>query len=520
MRRVAYAEGLELRMLPSAGSTASSALAISAEVAQASDRDGSGIVITPQVIIDGQTAPGATVRLAQTPRGSIRETTTADAQGNYRLSLNLREGQRTFRLTATERDQTASTTLTVLRGDAVIDANAVLLNAIRAAGASPTEASRDGAMVMVAVYDAVDAVDKIAQPYKIKLAAAPGTSAVAASAAAARTVLDSLFPSQSSTFAAMLQEELATVPNARARTEGVRLGDRAGDAILTLRANDGSSTPTDYSPSGRPGTWVPTPPDFAPAVTPQWGSVTPWALVSGSQFLPPPPPAIDSPQYAAELNQVEALGEATSTVRTPEETASARLWSDQTGTTFTPPGHWNLIGEEAAMERPASLASNARTFALLDMALADAGIAGWNAKFTYNTWRPVTAIRNGDDGLNPGVTANPTWTPLWPTPAFPAYVSGHSTFSAAAAAVLTSIYGPNFAFTDAGDPSLENAPQRFASFEDAAAQSGMSRILGGIHFMSDNVAGLALGAEVGQYVLQHEALHARGITNSESTRMA
>jgi membrane-associated phospholipid phosphatase len=140
------------------------------------------------------------------------------------------------------------------------------------------------------------------------------------------------------------------------------------------------------------------------------------------------------------------------------------------------------------------------------MALADAGIAAWDAKYAYDTWRPVTAIRAGDGGVNPLVTADPTWTPLWSTPAFPSYISGHSTFSAAAAAVLDATYGTHFAFIDPGDPSRGLPPRSFAGFDQAAQEAGMSRIYGGIHFLSDNLAGLSVGGEVGRYVLENELL--------------
>jgi membrane-associated phospholipid phosphatase len=233
--------------------------------------------------------------------------------------------------------------------------------------------------------------------------------------------------------------------------------------------------------------------------------VTPFALTSGSQFQPPPPPVITSAQYAQEVNQVEAIGGTTSTDRTPDETALARFWSDLPGT-FDPPGHWNQITEVAALMTKSNLENSARAFALVDIALADAGIEAWNVKYLYNTVRPVTVIRDGADGVNPQITADPTWTPLWNTPAFPSYISGHSTFSAAAAATLTSIFGDNFSFSDSGDPTESLTPRHFTSFEAAAQEAGISRIYGGIHFMSDNLEGLQIGGEVGQYVVQHELL--------------
>ncbi len=222
-------------------------------------------------------------------------------------------------------------------------------------------------------------------------------------------------------------------------------------------------------------------------------------MTSGAQFQPPPPPAITSALFAQEVNQVEVLGGADSTVRTPDQTALARFWSDLAGT-FDPPGHWNQIAEIAAVANHSSLEDSARALALVDMALADAGIEAWGVKYVYNTARPVTIIRDGADGVNPQVASDPSWTPLWSTPAFPSYISGHSTFSAAAATVLDSLYGTRFSFSDPGDPSLQLAPRAFANFDQAAEEAGMSRVYGGIHYMSDNVDGLEVGGEVGQYV--------------------
>ena len=201
---------------------------------------------------------------------------------------------------------------------------------------------------------------------------------------------------------------------------------------------------------------------------------------------------------------VEMLGGTTSTIRTADQTAIARFWSDLPGT-FDPPGHWNQITEIAAIMSKTNLENSARAFVLVDVALTDAGIEAWNVKYTNNTVRPVTVIRDGADGVNPLITADSTWTPLWNTPAFPSYISGHSTFSAAAA-VLTSIYGDHFAFTDPGDPTENLTPRHFTSFAAAAQEAGISRIYGGIHFMSDNIYGLQVGDEVGQYVVQHELL--------------
>jgi hypothetical protein len=298
---------------------------------------------------------------------------------------------------------------------------------------------------------------------------------------------------------------LSAIPAGRRRDRGIALGTSVAEQVRALRSHDGSSMNVHYIPGTDPSDWVPTPPAYAPAVDPQWGDVTPFALTGPSQFRPPPPPAITSAQYAQEVNQVEELGGTTSTVRTPDETALARFWSDLPST-FDPPGHWNQITEIAAIMSRSNLEESARAFALVDIALADAGIEAWNVKYTDNTVRPVTVIRDGADGVNPLIAADPTWTPLWNTPAFPSYISGHSTFSAAAATALDSIFGDEFSFSDPGDPTEGLAPRHFTSFDQAAQEAGMSRIYGGIHFLSDNVYGLQVGGEVGRYVVQHELL--------------
>ncbi len=415
----------------------------------------------------------------------------------------------TTRLTARVAGATgaaSSPVLTVTRANQAIVWNSIALQAVRDAREQAPDSSRDYAIVALSVYDAVNAIElRYAEYGSVKAAVAPGTSAAAAAAAAAETALAGLFPSQSAMFAAELTATLGAIPAGPRRDRGIALGRAMADQILALRSHDGSNVKVNYAPGTGPGDWVPTPPAYAPAVDPQWGNVTPFALSSGSQFQPPSPPAINSAEYAQEVNQVEALGGANSAVRTAEQTAIARFWSDLPGT-FDPPGHWNQITEIAAIKAGSDLEQSARAFALVDIALADAGIEAWDVKYTDNTVRPVTVIRDGADGVNPGIMADPTWSPLWNTPAFPSYISGHSTFSAAAAAALDSIFGDSFSFNDPGDPTEGLALRHFTSFDQAAQEAGMSRIYGGIHFMSDNVYGLQVGGEVGRYVAQHELL--------------
>jgi PAP2 superfamily len=467
-------------------------------------------VAPSRIVVTGQTAPGVTVWLSQTNASGKHRTiakTHADAQGAWQVTMHCGLGTTALTARVVNPEGTpSSASLSVTRANQAIVWNSIALQAVRNAKEQAPDSSRVYAIVALSVYDAVNAIDhRYAEYGGMRAAVVPGTSASAAAAAAAETAVASLFPGQSAMLSAELTATLSAIPAGRGRNLGTALGTNVAAQILALRSHDGSSVKVNYVPGTGPGDWVPTPPAYAPAVDPQWGNVTPFALASASQFQPPPPPAITSAEYAQEVNQVEMLGGTTSTVRTPDETALARFWSDLPGT-FDPPGHWNQITEIVAIKTGSNLEQSARAFALVDIALADAGIEAWNVKYTYNTVRPVTAIRDGADGVNPLITSNPTWTPLWNTPAFPSYISGHSTFSSAAAAALDSIFGSHFSFTDPGDPTEDLVPRHFASFDQAAQEAGMSRIYGGIHFMSDNVYGLQVGGEDGQYVVQHELL--------------
>lgn len=207
-----------------------------------------------------------------------------------------------------------------------------------------------------------------------------------------------------------------------------------------------------------------------------------------------------------------SLGSVNSTTRTPDQTQIALFWADGAGTA-TPAGHWNRIATDVLLDRSASLLENARTMTLLNLAMADAGIASWDAKYYCDLWRPIDAIRKADQDGNESTVADPTWIPLLKTPPFPSYTSGHSTFSGAAASVLTALLGDNVTFTSSIDP--QNAPsqrplaegqhfsRQFTNFNQAAAEAGMSRICGGIHFGLDKTAGQNQGAQVGELVFQY-----------------
>jgi hypothetical protein len=380
----------------------------------------------------------------------------------------------------------------------VLDWNKIALQAIQQDGSAPTVASRALAMTQAAVYDAVNAVEG-APGYYVSQTAPAGASPVAAVAAAAQRMLSYLYPAQTATFDTALSASLAKVPDGQAKTDGVNVGRSTADAIIALRAHDGFDAYVTYDGGTAPGQWQPTAPMFMAALDPQWATLEPFVMTSPSQFRPAGPPALDSQAWADALNEVKTYGSATSTARTADQTQIARFWADNVGT-VTPPGHWNQIAEQAAQAQGLDLAEQARLFAELDLTMGDAAIVAWDAKYTYGAWRPIAAIQAADTAGNPNVQADATWTPLLVTPNFPEYVSGHSTFSAAAAAVLSAYFGDNYHFTT-GSPGLANVTRSFASFAAAAAEAGQSRIYAGIHFQFSNQEGQAAGRALADYVL-------------------
>jgi len=221
-----------------------------------------------------------------------------------------------------------------------------------------------------------------------------------------------------------------------------------------------------------------------------------------SFFRPPGPPALDSQRWVDDYNEVKALGALVGSSRTAEQTEIALFWADGAGTE-TPPGHWNSIAQRVSATRGNTIAENARLFALLNIAMADAAICAWDAKYTYDFWRPVTAIHNGDADGNPATVPDPTWGSLIATPPFPDYVSGHSTFSSAAAAVLAAFYHTDHVMFATQSDALPGVMRRFHAFSAAAREAALSRLYGGIHYRSANEDGFVAGQLIGEWTVTH-----------------
>jgi hypothetical protein len=374
----------------------------------------------------------------------------------------------------------------------VVRWNEAVLTSIKAEKTPPPVAARNLALVHIAAYDSVALATGDYRPLRSTVRPPAGADPAAAVAVAAHRVLIDLYPSRVATLDAVLDATLDGVPEGPAKSRGVEFGQAVAEQLLKGRAGDTKvASQHSYKPSEIEGRWRSTPPGHAAPLLPGWGNIKPFAVADPSKFRPPGPPKLDSEAYKTSFRTVRSLGSTTSTDRTKDQTEIARFWEDGVGT-VTPPGHWNRIAQSLAAEKKLGLGESARLFALLNVAMADASIVCWDCKFRFDVWRPVTAIRE----------VEPTWEPLLPTPPFPAYTSGHSSFSGSAAAALSSFFGTDRVRFSSTSDGLPGVTRSFDSFRAAAEEAGMSRIYGGIHWMFDNTDGLAGGREIAEHVAE------------------
>jgi hypothetical protein len=391
--------------------------------------------------------------------------------------------------------------------DPVLRWNDAVLTSIKVEKTPPPVAARNLALVHVAVYDSVALATGEYRPLRTALEAPVGADPLAASASAAHRVLVDLYPRRAAEFDAVLEDTLGHVPEGRARTRGTELGRAVSEQLLRWRSGDAKvSIHHTYKPGEGAGRWRATPPGYAEPLLPGWAKVPNFVVADAARFRPPGPPALDSQAYATSLKLVRAIGSVTSTERTKDQTEIARFWADGDGT-VTPPGHWNRIARGLAVEKKLKLMESARLFGMLNVALADASVVCWDCKYRFDFWRPVTALRELDK----------EWMPLLPTPPFPAYTSGHSSFSGAAATALASFFGTDRVRFSSTSDGLPGVTRSYESFSSAAEEAGMSRIYGGIHWTFDNTDGLACGREVAKHITQRHfiAAGARGATPME-----
>jgi hypothetical protein len=393
--------------------------------------------------------------------------------------------------------------------DVVTVWNETMINALETANTPPPPAMRAGAIVQSSVFDALNGIERRYTPIHVQPAAPPGASRQAAIVGAAYEGLVGLFPAQQSTFDAQLATSLSQIGgrgNDQSVQRGLAWGKQVADEILAWRAGDGiSAVLPPYVAGTAPGDYQLTPPNFAAPLFRQFANMTPWALSSPSQFLPPPPPALTSARYTHDFDEVKAIGRSNSTERTPYQTQTAVFW----GTGDTPAAIWNRVADNLAQSHFLTLTENARLLARMNVALADAVIAIWNAKNFYDRWRPITAIQQAATDGNPETAPDPTWTPLLPTPVFQEYPSGHSGVSSAGASMLALFYGDQtpFAVTTLGVPGVE---RDFTSFSSAVAQISDARVFAGIHFRFACDAAVQMGIETAHYVASTVAMPSLG----------
>jgi MYXO-CTERM domain-containing protein len=384
--------------------------------------------------------------------------------------------------------------------DVITDWNIIAIDAARVF-ANPNPSTRAIAIGHLAAYDAVNAITHSGEKYL------PGELAVtlpaSANAAAIQAFHDALVfavPAKQSDLDKALKNALADLADGAAKTNGIAVGKAAAAALVAARTNDGAETPQPYLGEDALGKWRPTPAGNLAANTPEWATLKPFALTSPTQFDPGPPPALSSGRYATDLLETKLYGAKTGSTRTAEQTTIAQFWAQQTQLPVF------QLARTFSKSHTLTLDENARFFGQLSLALADARIAVWSAKYEYGLWRPVTSINSPLDDGNPDTTPDPEgdWLPLLETPNHPEYVSGHSATGAAGAAVLAAWFGDENSFAVTSETLVGAAYTRsFTRFSDAAQENANSRIYGGIHYRFSNEAGLALGKKVAGYVLTH-----------------
>lgn len=485
-----------------------------------------GVVTTNEVVLEGRSHPGVELRVANETTGRVDTLATDVHTGDFSVVVPLANGLNTIQFESRDPlGRVVQVSRTVRMGNLVHDWNATALNVVREWNAvsddpyegrivpsEPPRVARNLAMIQTAMFDAINAIEQDFESYLPQSFNVPGLVSPEAAAASAAFHVASTVYSEADELAywnATLSESLTGIPENQARENGLELGRSIAQALIAERSADGANAASSYQPVDAPGNWDRTLPGYLPPLIPHWRNVIPFVVDDVREFRPAPPPSLDSVEYAQSVDEVMRIGRLNSTDRTDDQTEIAVFWADGAGT-YTPPGHWNQIAADVSMSQATDLADTARLFSLLNLALADAGIAAWDAKYEYDFWRPIDAIREARSDGNDATVSDEDWLPLLPNPPFPTYTSGHSTFSGAADAVLTHFFGEDTSFSSEMDG--QNAPgqrpldpslivtRHFDSFRHAAEEAGVSRIYGGIHFDFDNIEGLAAGRAVGSAV--------------------
>jgi hypothetical protein len=367
--------------------------------------------------------------------------------------------------------------------DVITDANAKAAEIASRLPGTPL-AVRTMAIVQVSVFDAASAITGRYPPVRATLTAAPGASVEAAVAAATRTVLSKLVPAQQAAIDADYRAALQTLADGSGKNAGIALGEEAAMAVLAACADDGSVAPNTYRPHTTPGVYVPT---MSPAV-PHWGKRKTWVMTSADQFRPGPPPSLTSDTWKRDFAEIKALGGKGSSQRTADQTSIAQFWEATQPVVYWP------VARAVAAAPGRTVADNARLLAVAAMAMDDALVAVFDAKYTYNFWRPVTAIRNAD-----GADRDPGWTPFIETPMHPEYPCAHCIVSASLGAVLKAELGsgavPRLSSVSS---TAAGATRTWIDVDGFVQEVSLGRIYDGVHYRNSTEVGAAMGKQIGE----------------------
>ncbi|HYP06775.1 MAG TPA: hypothetical protein VER03_11140 [Bryobacteraceae bacterium] len=380
------------------------------------------------------------------------------------------------------------------RADTVTDWNEIMLATI--ATQNSFAQARFAAITQLALFEAIDAISGDYMPYLGSNTALPTASKEAAAIAAAHRVLRNYFPDQSARLDMERVRALAAIPDDASKSAGIAVGEATADKVIALRADDGSQRPVEYTPFKLPGYWQPTPGAFAPATLVHWGKVTPFGILSPYQFPVKPPPSLTSARYRRDYNEVKQVGDSVRSVRPQDRSDVARFVA-----MTSPVQVWNRVAVQLMAQDEGTLIENARTLALLNMAISDSSVTVFAFKYFYQTWRPVTAIRAGDTDGNPRTDPDPAFTPFITTPTFPGYPSAHAAGSSAARYVLERIFGRGRHMITLSNAALPGVVLNYTKLQQISDDIDDGRVYGGIHFRFDQEAGGELGQRVGRCVM-------------------
>ena len=392
----------------------------------------------------------------------------------------------------------ATVSAAVARADVVMDWNAKADAIAAEKQVLPAQHSRTLSILHVAMFEAVNAIERRYAPYKLTLSADRSTSKEAAAAAAAYDVLVAIYPDQKPGLDAAMTASLSGIAETESKSNGIELGKKAAAGVIAFRTNDGSAAQESYRPYAKPGVYVPTTMPLFSTV----GATSPWVMTSGSQFRPAPPPALDSQTWTKDLNEIREIGGRNSTKRTAEQTTIGRFWFFVGARTYNP------IVRQAAMAKNMDVVDCARLFALTSIAGNDALVAVFDAKFHYNLWRPVTAIRNADLTLNPATPREESWLPLGDTPMHPEYPCAHCITSAAISAVLQNIVGDDFGEFSLTSPTAPGVTRKWSRLQDYSDEVSNARIYAGFHYRFSTEVGKDMGRKIGELTV---ATQLRGV---------